>query len=51
MWSGKLNPVCAECSQLYQVSHPSIKLFLEGKIDNFQFYPNPFLGRKSILFI
>lgn len=48
--SGKLNPVCAECSQLYQVAHPSIKLFLEGKIDNFQFYPNPFLGTQKYSF-
>lgn len=48
--SGKLNPVCANCSQLYQVTHPSSKLFFEGKIDKFQFYPNTFLGTQKYSF-
>lgn len=48
--SGKLNPVCANCSQLYQVTHPSTKLFFEGKIEKFHFYPNTFLGTQKYSF-
>ncbi len=48
--SGKLNSVCANCSQLYQVVHPSTKLFFEGKINKFSFYPNTFLGTQKYSF-
>ncbi|MGC9054972.1 MAG: SPASM domain-containing protein [Candidatus Hydrogenedens sp.] len=48
--SGNLNPVCANCSQLYQVTHPSSKLFFEGKVEKFHFYPNTFLGTQKYSF-
>ncbi len=48
--SGRLNEVCAKCSQLYQVAHPSTKVFFEGKIDKFNFYPNTFLGTQKYSF-
>ncbi|HOK08220.1 MAG TPA: radical SAM protein [Candidatus Hydrogenedens sp.] len=48
--SGNLNPVCATCSQLYQVFQPSTKLLFEGKIDKFNYYPNVFLGTQKYSF-
>ncbi|MCX8064778.1 MAG: radical SAM protein [Candidatus Hydrogenedentes bacterium] len=45
--SGRLNEVCANCSQLYQVFQPSVKLYLSGELKRYRFYPNPFFGNRS----
>ncbi len=45
--SGRLNEVCARCSQLYQVFQPSIRLYITGKVKQYNFYPNPFFGDRK----
>lgn len=45
--SGRLNEVCAKCSQLYQVFQPSVKLYIKGEVKKHRFYPNPFFGNRN----